>query len=343
MIEVYGVGAQTPVGLSAAGGSAAIRAGISRLSEFSFTTLEGEPFVLASAPEIPDAMPARERMATLARGALLDCLGDFTKDTLPPTRLWLILPEPRPGFTQEDEAWVRRAIASEAASLGLMLEAKMHGRGHAGLMQCLDAIDFEAEPTCAHLLLATDSYLEDETLVWLERERMLKLATTRTGFVPGEAASCILLGSRVLRTHRGFHSLARIRGFGVAFEKEGRDSDAGSLGVALSHAVRSSTAGLALPDEAADTVYCDLNGERYRTEEWAFTTMNAHAFMQTLQYETFCDCIGDVGAAFPGVALAACQASFERGYARGPRALIVAGSLSGTRGAVFIERSGTRP
>ena len=66
-----------------------------------------------------------------------------------------------------------------------------------------------------------------------------------------------------------------------------RDSEAGSFGLAMSKAVLDAAAGLSLPDQAADAVYCDINGERYRSEEWGLFATRDHAALRSLQYQTF--------------------------------------------------------
>ncbi|MFY0533727.1 hypothetical protein [Nannocystis pusilla] len=105
----------------------------------------------------------------------------------------------------------------------------------------------------------------------------------------------------------------------------------------MSKAVQEAAGSLDLPAQAADTVYCDINGERYRSEEWGMFAMRSHQALRSLQYETFCGSIGDVGAAFGAVAMVVAAQSFARGYARGPRALVMGGSDSGTRGAMFLH------
>ncbi len=91
-----------------------------------------------------------------------------------------------------------------------------------------------------------------------------------------------------------------------------------------------------------DTIYIDINGERYRSEEWGFVALRTQALWRSLDYEAPCDAWGDVGAAWAPLAGVLAVRSFVRGYARGPRAMVLAGSLDGLRGAMLLEAAGIR-
>ena len=45
----------------------------------------------------------------------------------------------------------------------------------------------------------------------------------------------------------------------------------------MSQAVLGATQGLQLPRDAVDTLYSDINGERYRSEEWGFVAMETYS------------------------------------------------------------------
>jgi len=52
------------------------------------------------------------------------------------------------------------------------------------------------------------------------------------------------------------------------------------------------------------------------------------------------NCWGDVGAAFAPLAAMLAARSFARRYARGPRAVVLAGSEAGLRGVLWLEDTG---
>lgn len=337
MIELLGIGARTPVGLTAPASAAALRAGICRLREFSYTTLHGKPLIVGADPWLKDVVPGPRRMIELAAAALAEALTGVEPTAVSECRVWLSLPELRPGFGDREATTVERAIAERVRQRGFRCDATLGGRGHAGVIQCVQQVLASPNDERPHLVVGVDSYCDDECLLWLEQERRLAQDGVRGGFTPGEASGCLLFGRRRLGTHLGRRSLATISGAGVCPETQLRDSDAGSFGVALSQAVQDAAMGLSLPAQAADDVYCDLNGERYRSEEWGMFATRSYAALQTLNYETFCGSIGDIGAAFGAIATVVAARSFVRGYARGCRTLVTAGSDSGTRGAMFLH------
>ncbi|MEM7156592.1 MAG: hypothetical protein AAF799_27340 [Myxococcota bacterium] len=337
MIEVVGIGARTPVGLTAATSAAAIRAGVARLREFSFVSLEGQPIVVGADALLPDSLQGAERMLALVEAPLQDALDGVNPKAVPACKVWLSLPEARPGFSDEDATRLGQHIVLRIQKLGFRCDAAIGGRGHAGVMGCVRSAIATPNDEVLHIVVGVDSHCDDECLVWLERERLLAQEGTRGGFTPGEAAGVIVLAHRRLGERLGRKSLATISGAGLQVETRLRDSDAGSFGEAMSRAVQEAGRKLSLPAQAADDVYCDINGDRYRSEEWGFFAMRSYSAVASLGYETPCPSVGDIGASFGAVAAAMATNAFERGYARGPRALVMAGSNAGHRGAMFLH------
>jgi 3-oxoacyl-[acyl-carrier-protein] synthase-1 len=99
---------------------------------------------------------------------------------------------------------------------------------------------------------------------------------------------------------------------------------------------------LRLPDEAVDTLYSDINGERYRSEEWGFVALKTYERWRSLEYEAPASSWGDVGAAYGTLAGVLSVQSYRRGYARGPRTVVMAGSDSGLRGAMLLQAPDAR-
>ena len=113
------------------------------------------------------------------------------------------------------------------------------------------------------------------------------------------------------------------------------------LGEGLTAAVQTAVSGLNPPAQRVGDVYCDINGERYRSEEWGFVCLRlSHYFDDPTAFHSPAECWGDVGAASgPLLSMLACQA-FARGYATGVRALVWASSEGGHRGAAVFESAG---
>ena len=344
-LEIVATAARTPVGLTAESSAAAVRAGISRLREFPFVTPQGEPQIVAADPLLEDGMEGRARLRPMLEGVIDEVrakLGAIDLSAKGSCDVFVAVPEARPGFSNVDAEWVGRATEELLRSREIDARVIVGGRGHAGAMACVERVAAIAAQRLApiYLVIGLDSYVDVATFCWLEARRQLAQLSTPNGFVPGEAAACLVLATRGTRRQLRMPCLARIVGVGNAREPLLRDSETGSFGKGMSEAVLRAGAGLSLPGDGADAVYCDINGERYRSEEWGFFAMRAHHTMRGLAYEAPSSSWGDVGAAFGALGAILATQAFVRGYASGPRALVMAGSESGSRGAMFLQAPG---
>lgn len=345
-LEFVAAGARTPVGLTAEASAAAVRAGISRLREFSFIAANGRPVVLGTDPLLDPQAEGRARMWPMLEAVLEQLLrkvGPGLARLRHGCDVLLALPEARPGFPEADAKWLCQETQAHLSAQGVAARAVIAGRGHAGALAAIhQATQRVAERQTqladpVFLILGVESYHHPETLLWLEAEQRLALEGIPNGFTPGEAAAGLVLTTQAIRSAWGLPCSAMVAGAGIAHESLLRISETGSFGVGMHDAVTRAASGLSLPHEAADTVYCDINGERYRSEEWGFFALRGFQAIRSLDYLAPCDCWGDVGAAFgPLAAILAAQAVL-RGYAAGPRTLVMAGSESGLRGAVFLQ------
>jgi len=350
-LDIVAVGARTPVGITAEETAASVRAGISRAREFPFVDAHGEPVVLATDGALDPQLEGRERVRALLESALDQVVRNLTMSGLlrdaglgqVPVRqlhLLLALPEARPGLSEGDAVWIAetgaRRVRESIAGAGV--DVVIAGRGHAGAVRAVEAAlrDGRGRDDVLWLVAGADSYVHSETFLWLESQMRFARAGVRSGFVPGEGAACLALATPRLRARLRARCLAAVGGAATAEEKQVRGGEAGSSGAGLAQAVRAAMAGVALPVHAADTIYIDINGERYRSEEWGFVALNVPEAFKSLQYLAPSDCCGDVGAAFGALGAILAVRSYARGYARGPRSLVLAGSDGGLRGAMLI-------
>jgi 3-oxoacyl-[acyl-carrier-protein] synthase-1 len=323
------------VGLNAESTAAAIRAGVSGLREHPFLMdAMGDALVCGWDVRLDPQQLGVTRMAMLARAALEELVEKLGPSLPAAVPLILVLPETRPGLQDDEVAELLAAVRSFAGSFRL----EMGPRGHAGALSALLRGREQLEQGAAMVvILAVDSYLDAETLRWLDDDDRLAGSAVRSAFIPGEAGVALALTGTP--PPRGARSNVLVRGVGVATEPRGRDSDEGTLGEGLTQALRSATASLRLPEEAVDDLYGDINGERHRTDDWVFTCLRFPGFARrTSDYQLHTDCVGDVGAATGALACVLAVRAWDRGYASGSRALIWAGSDSGLRAAAVLER-----
>jgi 3-oxoacyl-[acyl-carrier-protein] synthase-1 len=183
-----------------------------------------------------------------------------------------------------------------------------------------------------------DSYLDPDTIEWLDHEEQLMSGENRSAFPPGEASGFCLLTSNQLAQRYNLPILASIVSITTAHEENRIKTETICIGEGLSAAFRKVCAGLKLPEEKISTIYCDMNGERYRNEEFVFTALRMQsAFIDVHDFIHPADCWGDVGAASGPLFAALAIISAQRGYAKGSRTLLWTSSEGGERSAAILH------
>ena len=344
-VHVVAASARTPVGLTLEASAAAVRARISRVSLHPWIVdRHAEPVRCARDALISVERVGWPRMAALSAAplrALVASLLAGGRRWPGQVDVWLALPEERPGFDADDTRALCTALTKitsteprEAHALAA-LSWQLAGRGHAGALggvaSACRRLATTAPAVC--IVAGVDSYLTPQTLGWLDACDQLG---GRSGFHPGEAAGFLALANSAALAAYGWRSLAEVHAAGTAQETRVIKTDAVNRGDGLTAAVREATAAL---QEPADSVYCDLNGERYRTEEWGFVALRAPTCCRDATvYEAPASSWGDVGAASGALLVGLAVESWRRGRAAGPRALVWASSQAGLRAAVSLEQ-----
>jgi 3-oxoacyl-[acyl-carrier-protein] synthase-1 len=328
------------VGLRPETAAAAIRAGISRVQEHPVLVDDAdEPLRAAYDTKLPEDMPCLERMIALAEHCLQQVAARLSVRSEVALPLLFAAPEPRPGFSVADEQQLERRLCRAYGALRLH-SVRTVSRGHAGGLEALH-VATQLLATGTHeacVVGGTESWLEPRTLAWLSGRHRLAVTDARSAFFPGEGACFALVLGHAARRSLGVPSLAAIRSSGVATERCSLPSGLDNLGLGLTTAVRDACAGLGGAAGLVDDIYCDLNSESYRAQEWGLAILRTHAWLRDpAGHIAPADRWGDLGAA-TGTALAMLPiAAWQRGYARGPLALLFAGSDAGRRAAVLLE------
>jgi 3-oxoacyl-[acyl-carrier-protein] synthase-1 len=186
------------------------------------------------------------------------------------------------------------------------------------------------------LIGGVDSYLEPETLEWLDEGEQLHSTANTWGFIPGEAAGFCLLASQRAAERYQLKALAWVRAVATAMEPNLIKTDTVCTGQGLSVAFKEVLNTLPASERVNQTI-CDMNGERYRADEFAFTiARTSERFVDATDFTSPADCWGDVGAASGPLFINLVSAAALKGYAKGSFTMLWTSSESGQRSAAVI-------
>ncbi|MGE0797080.1 MAG: hypothetical protein AB7G13_24800 [Lautropia sp.] len=334
-LTIRSAGAVTSVGLTLDATCAAIRAKLTLPTTTRFMDPAGN-WIAGHQVPLGVAVRGVRRLAALAIRAVNDCLERVAG--APSTSRWpLLLCIPASDEHGRPTDLARRLVA-EIVALGhpaIDGEPEIIAEGRVGIGVALHRARhrLQAERAPAGVLIAAvDSLLTGPALGALAAGHRLLSPTNSDGFMPGEAATCVLVtGPRP-------QAQCLVTGLGFAVEPAHIDSDLPLRGNGLQQAFAAALAdaGRAMGD--LDWRIADLSGEQYYFREAEL------AFMRTLRTrkETFdlwhpAECIGEVGAAIGPLLLAVARQAWLKAYAPGRRALCHLGSDSGRRVAIVLE------
>lgn len=345
---VYAVclGASTPVGRCAWSSAAAVRGGISGFGQHPYMIdTAGEPMRVARAPWLDIGVTGVDRFEALLFPAIDQALEPILARPQVALNIAIALglPAPRPGLPEDlPKELIRRCARKHS---GTFRAAASFPVGHAGGLIALDAAarKLAKGELDACVVAGVDSYIEPETLEWLEASDQLHGAgplNNAWGFIPGEAAgSVLLMGGEAIRRLQ-LEPLAQVLGVGTGFEPKRIKTEAVCIGEGLTETFRIALANL--PDGARVTdVYCDMNGEPYRADEYGFTCLRTkEAFAAVSEFVAPADCWGDVAAAGGPLHVGLAVVAGAKSYANGAHAFVWASSEGGERGAAMLSVRG---
>jgi 3-oxoacyl-[acyl-carrier-protein] synthase-1 len=245
------------------------------------------------------------------------------------------LPAARPGLPADLEtrlratlskAFPKRFTATAVLSVG-------HAAGLLGMDAACRKMADDAFDAC--VVAGVESYLAPETLEWLEEQDQLHGAgplNNAWGFIPGEAAGAVLLLTEPAVERLGLEPLARVLSVGKGTEANCIKTETVCIGEGLTAAFREGLAGLP-PGAQVTDVFCDMNGEPYRADEFGFTALRTkEAFVSASDFIAPADCWGDVSAASAPLFLMLGAIASRKSYANGQYGFVWSSSESGERG-----------
>lgn len=342
-VHIVALAVRCAIGLRAESAAAAVRAGISRISEHPFfIDAMGDKVFCARDPQIDPTVAAPHRILFLIEAALQELVNKITPQRLSQLAVPLLigLPEPRPGLQEQHTPWLQRGIAALSLSGLGAAKVELFRKGHASSLLALQAAAALAAEGLAGVCIAggADTYLDEATMKWLDADLRLARTGVRGGFPPGEAAVLIAVANESVCRRLNLPSLGILRNVFCAQELRSATSTEGLLGEGLTEAVVQATNVLHVPRELVTDVYCDINGERSRAEDWGCTLLReSRRFVDGTAYVTSAGQCGDIGAASGALGCVLAVQAGRRKYARGPHALVWAESWGGLRGAALLQ------
>jgi 3-oxoacyl-[acyl-carrier-protein] synthase-1 len=252
-------------------------------------------------------------------------------------------PAAEPSFQEKGQTLLLRAAQlsrwpGEVSMRGL---ARSGNTGVAEVLQ--NALnDLRSGQVALAVVGGADSWLDEDTLLWLEDTGRLKTMAAPTGLQPGEAAVFLLLESlrnAKLRHRRVLAVLSDIR---LRQEKDtllsGKLSQGRIVADLLSEVAETADWG----DHNVPWLVTDQNGETYRATEWGNANVCLASRFPVFSNPTLwypAASFGDTGAASAGVGAVASICAFARGYAPAPVAAVVSSSDGPLRSVILLHRA----
>jgi 3-oxoacyl-[acyl-carrier-protein] synthase I len=340
-VAIIGCGARTPLGFDRRSSAAAVRAGISVIAEHPFMVDRfGEPMKVTRDAGLDPGLAGPERLLALAIPAAREALAPLEgAGIVPSVSMMVSLGEQRPGQDRHTGATVTAGL-SDALHGTIGIERQLHWMGgHAGGIVAMEVGRQLLAEGRAEMVLAggVDSYLPRDTLEWLDDNEQLHSEGNIYGFCPGEAAGFVLMAPMETARRLGVAPLLALVSVGSGIEKNLIKTEDICLGDGLSAAFRTAAEPLRKA-ETIDRIICDMNGERYRGNEYGFAVLKASGlFKDAAAFEAPTDCWGDVGAAGGPLYVSLVVEAEARGYSKGPLSMIWASSEGGRRAAAILR------
>lgn len=341
-VYVVGIGAQTPVGRSAAAASAAVRSGICAYAEHpSLFDQFREPIVAARAEWLEVNRPVPERVLTLATDAIAETLAPLAGLQLHGAHSTLHLSLMESGaIDAKAKKRTMQALARHIArALPCESSLEVVTGGGGSLIALSEAVhSLRSGKADLSVVCAADSWLHAESISALDQSGRLHSPQNSWGFTPGEAAGlCLLANGQTVVSHN-LPTLAEILAVGIAQEPNLLGTQTVCVGDGLGQAFRS----VLRSDYPVSRVYCDLNGETYRADEYGFAVCrNSYGFADAGRITAPAECWGDVGCASGLLNLILATQAWKKPITNDSVSLVWSSAATGpTRAALLVCKCG---
>lgn len=344
--EILATGMFTPVGFCSRAAAAAIRGDISRALEEAFHNRLTEPQVISriGGEHLAPLACVDDRGMTTAHYRLLQvgapALAEAGQGVGAPLPLMLALPEvPTSGRDPVGPAFLAQ-LGAEAQVRLAMNESRVFRQGGAGGMFALaEGLALLRSGRVPYVLVGgIDTFVDARRLEMASLERRARASDAADYFIPGEAATFLLLGAAGRPKRPGERVMAEVVAVGLGSEPGHRYSNESYRGEGLSGAFRNLFAQVPPDYPPVGCVYAGFNGENLPAKEWMVASARSSKRFDKEEVAMFhpADCIGDAGAALGPVMLACAGIGIQRGYRSSP-CLVWSTSDREARGAALLQ------
>ncbi|WP_449520963.1 hypothetical protein [Cellvibrio sp.] len=340
-LYLHGAGICCAVGMSVAATDCALRANLDNFKSGNFFDNRREPLRVAQLPD--ESTRGNSRLANFCAIAIDECQSQANmRNKLPldwnKTPLLLLAAERSRPHTDDSRYKKIFALVQERLECKFHPMSRIIPAGRAGLgLALLQAEELLNSQSIDQVLIAgADTFLDSHTISHFLQHNRLKSSDNSDGFIPGEAASAILVSH-----HRTSIDQLAITGLGVAEEAGSSSgkipSKATGLSAALNKALDSTNTNTI---ESYTKRFTDQNGESFFTREaaHAFTRVGLRG-LQKLDTLTFADSTGEIGAAMGPLMLAWASRALHYPH----NALVHLANDDGLRTAIALTSGSTQP
>ncbi|MBI4700579.1 MAG: hypothetical protein HY744_05350 [Deltaproteobacteria bacterium] len=348
---VAAAGARTPLGLTAAQTGFLLRAGMAAMAAAPLCDAEGGAVTMCFDTTLAPLCVGEERACALALAALGEALAAVPEAGRPRSALLLLCLDGaggggaggggrRRGGAAPGAAVAAAVHASAEQRLGAV-ELEVVARGAAGAAWALGPAlaRLAARQIDAVLLGGVHTDYDPLAIRALEAQGRLFSPKNPDAVVPGEAAAFALLARPERARLRDGGSTACLVAVGTGEERAGPDNDHSSFEArGLTAAVRGAAAAIEPAQGRIGWAITDLAFEQARHHEWSAVLTRTHAlWCEPHALDAPAQRLGRLGAAALPLGLVLAAEGWRRGWAPAPRALAIAGSDTGERGALLLE------
>ncbi|MDX2023217.1 MAG: hypothetical protein SF187_23490 [Deltaproteobacteria bacterium] len=333
---IIGAGSLSAVGGTLAVQVAAVRAGLSRIFLHPDT---GEPTPsstrVSRATYFPDDGSDDSRLRAFLWAAVTEAVerSATLRSESQVCKAWLRIPANRPPFDETlgtDLTGILLEAAPGVAATNVRLVDDAVSNALGMLVEAQAFLSANPQHGVA-IVAACDTLVSDDAMDHLVEARRLATEARPWGLVPGEGAACLVLIHPQNPLAKQCPPLAAVMGAGIA---GGGDKPSSVAGADLTRAI-----GLATKEGTPmiAAVLSDLNGERLRSDDWAFSAPRMTAKLQSdVEVVTPATNQGDLGVATPLALMALAAAHLAAGWHTGDGLVATTGDGK-QRGAAWLS------